>query len=164
MYGIKGCCNICFEESVELVAPYVPKKGQCNHLACRDCWKGIAKDKPLCPFCRLDLKYWLKNKLKVNVGCKYRKDNIIDETPDILEELQNYIRLTMLTTGFVELPNNRNRRTSNTSNESIRNHGYLDENGKFYCDCGSIIKQSSINRHTDTMRHQNWISQNLPIP
>ncbi len=60
-------CTICLIDDIELISPQGYKDIECEHYLCAECWKNIAKHKPLCPICRRNITLWLKEIMKFDV-------------------------------------------------------------------------------------------------
>lgn len=67
-------CCICCADNVDLISPKSYDRSLCDDKACRNCWIETGKRNPVCPFCRMDLRKWMTNFLKVKVETKQKYD------------------------------------------------------------------------------------------
>jgi len=75
--SIKGDCNICAKDEIDLISPNKYDEIECNHFICEECWKNIGKIKPICPMCQRDISSWMVKFMKFEISTEMGYDPFI---------------------------------------------------------------------------------------
>lgn len=74
---IKGDCNICAKDEIDLISPNKYDEIECNHFICEECWKNIGRINPICPMCQRDVSSWMVKFMKFEISTEIGYDPFI---------------------------------------------------------------------------------------